>query len=40
VNPKHWDIQQQMNHPGGTPAPSSDSEDWQISSILIEKPSA
>jgi PKD repeat protein len=35
--PHHWVIQQQMHTPGGTPAPNGDSEDWQISSVVIEK---
>jgi hypothetical protein len=36
---KHWVMQQQMHAAGGTPASNSDQEDWQVSSIVIDKAS-
>lgn len=35
----HWVLQQQMHNPTGTPAPSTDQEDWQIASINIARAS-
>lgn len=37
VSTKHWVLQQQMHNPNGTPPASSASEDWQVSSIVIDK---
>lgn len=34
---KTWCIQQQMHNPRGMPPPSSDREDWQIASIVVQK---
>jgi hypothetical protein len=33
---KHWVLQQQCPH-AGCPAPSADTEDWQIASITVDQ---